>query len=63
MWMTLTVTCRFEATAGDLLEELGYERSCPHPGKRIFEKVARARETFAQELLARDDRPPRSWER
>jgi hypothetical protein len=55
--------CRFEAAAGDLLEDLGYERSCPRPGKRIFEKVARARETFAQELLARDDRPPRSWER
>jgi hypothetical protein len=43
---------RFEAAAGDLLEELGYERAVPNPSSEALEQAARIREAFAREALA-----------
>jgi Sulfotransferase family len=50
----------FEAAAGDLLEELGYERAVPNPSSGALEQVAKIRETFTREPLARGGRPPGS---
>jgi hypothetical protein len=52
---------RFEAVAGDLLEELGYERAVPNPSSEAQEQAARIREAFTREPLARGDRQPGSW--
>jgi hypothetical protein len=52
---------RFEAVAGDLLEELGYERTVPNPPSEALEHALRIREVFARELLAGGDTPPASW--
>jgi LPS sulfotransferase NodH len=38
---------RWEAAAGDLLEELGYQRAFPRPGIEVQERVARINEVFA----------------
>jgi hypothetical protein len=54
---------RFEAAAGDLLDELGYPRGAPHPNPEAFRKASLVRASFAQELLAGGDRPPGSWKR
>jgi Sulfotransferase family len=43
---------RFEAAAGYLLEELGYERAVPNPSSEALEQAARIREAFAREALA-----------
>jgi hypothetical protein len=43
---------RFEAAAGDLLEELGYERAVPNPSSEVLEQAARIREAFTREALA-----------
>jgi hypothetical protein len=43
---------RFEAAAGDLLEELGYERAVPNPSTEALEQAARIREAFTREALA-----------
>jgi Sulfotransferase family len=42
---------RFEAAAGDLLEELGYERAVPNPSSEALEQAARIREAFTREAL------------
>jgi hypothetical protein len=52
---------RFEAAAGSLLEELGYERAVPNPSSEALEQAARIREVFTREPLATGDRPPGSW--
>jgi hypothetical protein len=52
---------RFEAAAGDLLEELGYERAVPNPSSEALEQAARIREAFTREALPRGDRLPGSW--
>jgi Sulfotransferase family len=52
---------RFEAAAGDLFEELGYERAAPNPSSEALEQAARIREAFTREALARGDRPPGYW--
>ncbi|HEX5915830.1 MAG TPA: sulfotransferase, partial [Rubrobacter sp.] len=52
---------RFEAAAGDLLEELGYERAVPNPSSEALEQAARIREAFTREPLASGDQPPGSW--
>jgi Sulfotransferase family len=54
---------RFEAAAGDLLDELGYPRAFRDPGPEASEHAARLRALFSEELLARDGRLPRHWER
>lgn len=52
---------RFEATAGELLDELGYERAAPHPGSKGLTTSQAVREAFARELLAGGDQPPAYW--
>jgi hypothetical protein len=52
---------RFEAAAGNLLEELGYERAVPNPSSEALEHATRIREAFTREALAKGDRPPASW--
>ena len=59
--MPATDIQRFEAAAGNLLEELGYERAVPNPSSEALEQAARIREAFTREALARGDRPPESW--
>lgn len=40
---------RFEAAAGELLEELDYPRAVPHPGAEAREQIARIRERFTKD--------------
>jgi Sulfotransferase family len=54
-WRTEMCTAdveRFEAAAGDLLEELAYERAVPNPSSEALEQAARIREAFTREALA-----------
>jgi hypothetical protein len=44
---------RFEATVGDLLDELGYPRAVPHPGAEALEHAARIHEAFVRGTHAR----------
>jgi hypothetical protein len=46
---------RFEAAAGDLLDELGYPRAHPSPAPAARERADRLRERFEQELAARQE--------
>jgi Sulfotransferase family len=43
---------RFEAAAGNLLEELGFERAVPNPSSEALEQAARIRGAFTREALA-----------
>jgi hypothetical protein len=52
---------RFEAVAGDLLQELGYERAFPFPSSRALEHAARTRETFSRDVQERGARLPGRW--
>jgi hypothetical protein len=52
---------RFEAAAGDLLDELGYPRSTPSVPRRALDQAARIRETFVREAQARGRPLPRAW--
>jgi hypothetical protein len=54
---------RFEAAAGDLLEELGYPRACPHPPEQKLTWAARIRESFTRDASASGKRLPKGWER
>ena len=45
---------RFEAPAGELLEDLDYGRFLPTPSAAATERAARLRERFARELAARE---------
>ncbi len=54
---------RFEAAAGDLPEELGYPRACPHPPEEKLAWAARIRESFARDASASRKRLPKGWER
>jgi hypothetical protein len=54
---------RFEAAAGDLPEELGYPRACPHPPEEKLAWAARIRESFARDASAWGKRLPKGWER
>src|SRR3712207_490138 len=54
-WRTQMCTAdveRFEAAAGDLLEELGYERAFPHPPEETLAWAARIRESFTRDASA-----------
>jgi hypothetical protein len=53
---------RFEAAAGDLLEELGYPRACPHPPEEKLAWAARIRESFARDASALGKRLPKGWQ-
>lgn len=54
---------RFEAAAGDLLQDLGYTRGAPDPSADASLAALRVRESFVRELLGGGDRPPRAWQR
>jgi len=51
---------RFEATGGDLLEELGYERSVA-PGQRTLREAEHVREAFANVMRLRARELPQRW--
>jgi sulfotransferase family protein len=44
---------RFEAAAGELLDELGYDRAVPHPGRECLETASRIRDLVARGPLTR----------
>jgi Sulfotransferase family len=52
---------RFEASAGGLLDELGYARGAPAPSPGRSEHAASARRAFGQDILSRSRRLPRAW--
>ncbi len=52
---------RFEAAAGALLDELGYERATASVPRVEAERAARVRAAFASEVVARGRPVPRAW--
>jgi hypothetical protein len=52
---------RFEAAAGELLDELGYARAVRGPGPRAIARAARLRERFVRELAARGEAAPEAF--
>jgi hypothetical protein len=52
---------RFEAAAGGLVEELGYQRDFPDPSLEALEKTARARDLFARDALSQGYLVPANW--
>ncbi len=52
---------RFEAAAGDLLEQLGYELACSEISARDQQVVLKVREQFQQEAAQRNWRLPKLW--
>jgi hypothetical protein len=59
--MTLDDIERFEAAAGDLLEELGYPRAVPDPPQEKLEDATRIHHAFTQEVRAEGKRLPKHW--
>jgi hypothetical protein len=54
---------RFEAAAGDLLEELGYPRAAASVPARALDHAARMRAQFAAQVQARRRPLPGAWQR
>lgn len=52
---------RFEAVAGDLLDELGYERAVESPSAEKLEHAVKIREAFGREVRGRGERLPERW--
>jgi Sulfotransferase family len=52
---------RFEAAAGELLEELGYERATSSVPRSELARAERVRKTFMSEVRARGRPLPRAW--
>jgi hypothetical protein len=52
---------RFEAAAGGLVEELGYQRAFLHPLPEALEHAARARDWFARDALSQGYPVPANW--
>jgi hypothetical protein len=52
---------RFEAAAGELLDELGYERAVPEPSAEARHLAAGLRDAFTDELRSRGRRLPERW--
>jgi hypothetical protein len=52
---------RFEAAAGDLLDEFGYPRGGPDPSAEVLERAAEVRGLFAVDAAERKARLPRRW--
>ena len=48
---------RFEAAAGDLLDELGYERAFLNPGPQVLEHATELRDSLAQEMQSQTGYP------
>ena len=53
--MTVEDVERFEASAGEFLDELGYSRAAPGPGPEALKHAARIRDIWAQNRRARDE--------
>jgi hypothetical protein len=53
---------RFEAAAGDLLEELGYERAAPPASVEELARAARFRDAIADHARSRRHAVPAAWE-
>ena len=49
---------QFEAAAGDLLDELGYERACPCPRLKIQKQATGIRDLFTREARSITYQPP-----
>ena len=52
---------RFEATAGDLLDELGYPRCVPHPSASAQRWARELRERFSEDAVGKGSPLPRRW--
>jgi hypothetical protein len=52
---------RFEAAAGDLLDELGYKRAYPNPPAELLARAARMRALFGERALAEGYSLPGRW--
>jgi Sulfotransferase family len=52
---------RFEAAAGELLDELGYPRAVPDLSGEMMENATRIRASFARDILARGEQLPEVW--
>ena len=52
---------RFEAAAGDLLDELGYPRAVPQPRPEAVDRASQVRESFIRDLTAYEPVLPRRW--
>jgi hypothetical protein len=52
---------RFEAAAGNLLDELGYPRAVPDPPQEALAWAARIRESFTWDVPSSGDRLPVGW--
>jgi hypothetical protein len=52
---------RFEAAAGELLDELGYERVLPRPSPRALGHASRTHDSFLRDLRARGQKIPEGW--
>jgi hypothetical protein len=52
---------RFEAAAGDLLDELGYPRAFPRIDAKARTRATRMRETFSDAMREKGARLPRHW--
>ena len=52
---------RFEAAAGELLDELGYARAFPRPSPEGRDQTARLRDAFTRELHSRQEVLPERW--
>ena len=52
---------RFEAAAGDLLDEIGCPRAFPHIGAKVRANAAGLRELFSDTMRERGARLPRRW--
>ena len=59
--MTLDDVERFEAAAGDLLEELGYPRAVPDPPQEKLEEATTIHRAFTQQVRAKEWRLPKHW--
>ena len=59
--MTLDDISRFEAAAGDLLDELGYPRAVPNPPHEKVVNTTRIYHAFTQEIRTKGKRVPEHW--
>jgi hypothetical protein len=53
---------RFEAAAGDLLDEVDYPRAFPHPSRGALERAREIRASFRRDVRERGDRSLEVWE-
>src|SRR5919112_2259982 len=51
----------FEAAAGNLLEELDYERNFSHPTPQALEHATRIRKMFSRHVQEREEQPLERW--